>query len=147
MQKMVDDMAEYYGTTKTMARFLNGILQKGNTVGRGRKVVSYVDEKGGSPTTEASLLLRKKIEAQMAEMVGLDPTFNEMTVALMQKRKVTVAKLADDTGLSEDTIKNFRNRTNIIFPIQEIVAVCIFLRSSAAGISRPVRRSFSIHWR
>ena len=35
--------------------------------------------------------------------------------------------LADDTGLSEDTIKNFRNRSNIIFPIQEIVAVCIAL--------------------
>ena len=26
---------------------------------------------------------------------------------------------------SEDTIKNLRNRPNIIFPIQEIVAVCI----------------------
>lgn len=48
-----------------------------------------------------------------------------MTVELMQRRNVTVGMLADETGLSEDTIKNLRNRPNIIFPIQEIVAVCI----------------------
>lgn len=107
--------------------FINGVLQKGSSIGRGRKVVSYVDEKGGSPTTEAGLLLRRKIELQMTEMASLNPTFNEMTVILMEKRRITVAKLADDTGLSEDTIKNLRNRENIIFPIQEIVAVCIAL--------------------
>ena len=56
-------------------RFINGVLQKGSTVGRGRRSIKYVNEKGGSPATQAGLLLR--------------------------------------------------NRPNIIFPIQEIVAVCI----------------------
>ena len=108
-------------------RFINGALQKGSTVGRGRRNIRYVNEKGGSPATEAGLLLRKQIEAQMQEAARYQKSFNDMTVELMQSRKVTVGMLADDTGLSEDTIKNFRNRSNIIFPIQEIVAVCIAL--------------------
>lgn len=108
-------------------RFINGALQKGSTVGRGRRNIRYVNEKGGSPAAEAGLLLRKQIEAQMQEAARYQKSFNDMTVELMQSRKVTVGMLADDTGLSEDTIKNFRNRSNIIFPIQEIVAVCIAL--------------------
>ena len=48
-----------------------------------------------------------------------------MTVELMERNGFTVGRFADETGLSEDTIKNLRNRPNIIFPIQEIVAVCI----------------------
>ena len=49
--------------------------------------------------------------------------------------------LADDTGLSEDTIKNFRNRSNIIFPIQEIVAVCIALHLPPAVSMEYIRIS------
>ena len=110
-----------------LRRFINGALQKGSTVRRGRRNIRYVNEKGGSPATEAGLLLRKQIEAQMQEAARYQKSFNDMTVELMQRRNVTVGMLADDTGLSEDTIKNFRNRSNIIFLIQEIVAVCIAL--------------------
>ena len=106
-------------------RFINGALQKGSTVGRGRRSIKYVNEKGGSPATQAGLLLRKQIEAQMQEAARFQKSFNDMTVELMERNGFTVGRLADETGLSEDTIKNLRNRPNIIFPIQEIVAVCI----------------------
>lgn len=129
-----------------LRRFINGALQKGSTVGRGRRNIRYVNEKGGSPATEAGLLLRKQIEAQMQEAARYQKSFNDMTVELMQRRNVTVGMLADDTRLSEDTIKNFRNRLNIIFPIQEIVAVCIaciFRQQSVwntSGSARPSSR-------
>lgn len=116
-------MAGWHGSV--FRRFINGALQKGSTVGRGRRSIKYVNEKGGSPATQAVLLLRKQIEAQMQEAARFQKSFNDMTVELMECNGFTVGRLADETGLSEDTIKNLRNRPNIIFPIQEIVAVCI----------------------
>lgn len=123
------------------SRFVNGVLQKGSSVGRGRRKIRYVNEKGGSPATEAGLLLRKQIEAQMLEAAKYQKTFNDMTIELMESHSVTVGKLADETGLSEDTIKNLRNRPNIIFPIQEIVAVCIALHLPPAVSMEYIRIS------
>ena len=57
-------------------------------------------------------------------------SFNDMTVHLMQIRKVSVGKLAELTGLSDETIKNLRNKSGIAFPIREVVAVCIALKLS-----------------
>ena len=130
--------AEY---TNVFRRFINGVLQKGSTVGRGRRTIRYVNEKGGSPATEAGLMLRKQIEAQMQEAAKFQKTFNDMTVELMESRGITVGRLADETGLSEDTIKNLRNRPNIIFPIQEIVAVCIALHLPPAVSMEYIRIS------
>lgn len=124
-----------------VSRFVNGVLQKGSGVGRGRRKVRYVNEKGGSPATEAGLLLRRQIEAQMREASKYQRSFNDMTVELMESHGMTVGKLADATGLSEDTIKNLRNRPNIIFPIQEIVAVCIALHLPPAVSMEYIRIS------
>ncbi len=44
--------AEY---TNVFRRFINGALQKGSIVGHGRRTIRYVNEKGGSPATEAGL--------------------------------------------------------------------------------------------
>ena len=54
-------------------------------------------------------------------------SFNEMTVDLMKQKKMTIQKLADETGLTEETIKNLRNDPQRVFQINEIVAFCIGL--------------------
>ena len=109
-------------------RLINGILQKGT--GRGRKQIHYVGVNGESPVTPEGLKLRRDLERQMAEKAVVEKNFNEMTVSLMEKKHISVGKLAELTGLSDDTIKNMRNKANIMFPIQEVVAVCIALNLS-----------------
>ena len=114
--------AEYGGAVR---RFVNGVLQKGG--GRGRRIIKYVNETGGSPATEAGILLKKKIEEQMRDTAKFQKSFNDMTVEFMKDRRVTIEKLAEDTGLSENTIKNLRNDPDTYFSIQVVVAVCIAL--------------------
>lgn len=109
-------------------RLINGILQKGT--GRGRKQIHYVGVNGESPVTPEGLKLRRDLERQMAEKAVVEKNFNEMTVSLMEKKHISVGKLAELTGLSDDTIKNMRNKANIMFPIQEVVAVCIAMHLS-----------------
>ena len=50
-----------------------------------------------------------------------------MTVELMDRRKISINPLAESTGLSRETIKNMRNDSTRLFPIQEVVAVAIAL--------------------
>lgn len=109
-------------------RLINGILQKGT--GRGRKQIRYVGLNGESPVTPEGLKLRRDLERQMAEKAVVEKSFNEMTVSLMDKKHISVGKLAELTGLSDDTIKNMRNKADIMFPIREVVAVCIALNLS-----------------
>ena len=108
-------------------RFVNGVLLKTTGQGKGRKQVKYVGANGEAVTTEAGLQLRKMMEMQMREEAKFEKNFNDYTVELMDTRKVTVGALAEATGLSDHTIKNMRNKSDIMFPIQEIVAVCIAL--------------------
>ena len=110
----------------TIVRLVNGILRK-DTSGRGKKRIQYVGVNGESPVTKEGMGLRRQIEKQRALKNALEMSFNDMTVKLMEKRKVTVSELAERTGLSDHTIKNMRNVSDIMFPIQEIVAVCIAL--------------------
>ena len=108
-------------------RFVNGVLLKTTGQGKGRKQVKYVGANGEAVTTEAGLQLRKQMEMQMREEAKFEKSFNDYTVELMDVRNVTVGALAEATGLSDHTIKNMRNKADIMFPIQEIVAVCIAL--------------------
>ena len=64
-----------------------------------------------------------------------------MTVELMERNGLTAGRLAYETGLSEDTIKNLRNRPNIIFPIQKIVAVCTAMHLPLAVSMEYIRTS------
>lgn len=112
----------------TYTRIINGVLQKGS--GRGRQDVKYSGKNGESPLTEEGKRLRMMIERQMAESGMLQMSFNQMTVELMKQKKMTIQKLADETGLSEETIKNMRNDPARIFQIKEIVAVCIAMHLS-----------------
>ena len=114
-----------YEYDNALTRVFNGVLRKG--VGRGRKDIKYVGRNGESPLTAEGLALRKQIEKQRAETGMLLMNFNQMTVHLMKQKKVTIQKLADETGLSEETIKNLRNDSTRVFQISEIVAFCIGL--------------------
>ena len=113
--------------TNIIERFVNGVLLKTPGQGRGRKQIKYVGANGESVTTDAGLQLRKQMEMQMREEAKFEKNFNDLTVELMDVRKITVGALAEATGLSDHTIKNMRNKPEIMFPIQEIVAVCIAL--------------------
>lgn len=108
-------------------RFVNGVLLKTAGQGKGRKQIRYVGANGEAVTTDAGLQLRKQMEMQMREEAKFEKSFNDYTVELMDVRKVTVGALAEASGLSDHTIKNMRNKADIMFPIQEIVAVCIAL--------------------
>ena len=108
-----------------VVRLVNGVLQKDVSWGKGRKKIRYVGVNGESPVTEEGRELRRQIERQMADKAVIDMNFNDMTVKLMEKRRLSVNKLAELTGLSDDTIKKMRNRLDIQFPIREVVAVCI----------------------
>lgn len=122
-------------------RFVNGVLLKTTGQGKGRKQVKYVGANGEAVTTEAGLQLRKQMEMQMREEAKFDMNFNDFTVDLMDKRNVTVGALAEATGLSDHTIKNMRNKADIMFPIQEVVAVCIALHLPPEVSRRYIRVS------
>ena len=55
-------------------------------------------------------------------------SFNDMMVRLMDARGVSIRWLAEETGLSEETIKNMRNDAERQFSIGSIIAVCIGLQ-------------------
>ena len=109
----------------TFVRLVNGVLQKG--IGRGRKQIQYVGISGESPVTEEGLRLRKQIEQEIREAAAYEMNFNDMTVELMEKRGITVGKLAELTGLSEEIIKRMRNKSDIEYSIRYVTAVCIAL--------------------
>ena len=109
----------------TIIRVFNGILRKNQ--GRGNQDFKYVKKDGTSAVTEEGKKLMDMIRKQKADQALVEKSYNQMTVELMDARKVTIVPLAEATGLSRDTIKNMRNDPVRLFPIQEIVAVAIAL--------------------
>lgn len=107
----------------SLARMVNGIIQKGT--GKGRQEIRYQRQDGGSPITEEGKQTLALIRQQKADYAAFEKSFNEMTTELMDKRKMTIGALAEATGLSRETVKNLRNDRTRLFPIQEIVAVAI----------------------
>jgi len=54
-------------------------------------------------------------------------SFGMLLGRYMENKKVTKGMLAEATGLSEDTIKNMRNKNDILFDIKSVLAVVIAL--------------------
>ncbi len=108
-----------------ITRVLNGIIRR--TPGKGVQEKRYKKKDGSSAVTEEGRKLRAQILKAQANGPFAEKSFNQMTVELMEWRKMSILPLAEATGLSRDTIKNMRNDPNRVFPIQEIVAVTIAL--------------------
>ena len=112
----------------SVVQLINGIIQKG--IGKGRQDIRYQKKDGASPVTDEGRKTLAMIRQQKADKAVIEKSFNQMTVELMDRRKINILPLAEATGLSRDTIKNMRNDPNRLFPIQEIVAVAIALHLS-----------------
>jgi len=109
----------------TIIRVFNGIMRKNG--GKARQDFHYIKKDGSSPVTEEGRKRLAAIRKQKADQALIEKTFNQMTVDLMDGRKINIVPLAEATGLSRDTIKNMRNDPRRLFPIQEVVAVAIAL--------------------
>ena len=101
----------------------NGFLKKSRSLSS--KSLKYVGFNGESVITEEGLRLRKMIEKEMVESSLMRSSFNQTTVNLMKANNMTISKLAEETGLSVETIKNLRSNNKMVFSIETIVAVCI----------------------
>lgn len=110
-----------------LKRLINGVLQKGRG---GKKRVTYVSSDGGSPVTAEGQAFRKMIASEYRVASLLHMTFNDMMVKLMETKKITTGRLAEETGLSDETIRNMRNDPERQFSIGSIVAICIGLHLS-----------------
>lgn len=104
-----------------IAAISGGVLHKTAS----RKVIKYTNRNGGSLLTEEALALRKRIETEIAESNKFRSDFNQMTKDLMKKTGFSIDRLADETGLSVETIKKMRTSPNVRFNIETIAAVCI----------------------
>ena len=108
-----------------VSRIINGVVRK--DVGRGKKSIQYVDRSGKSTVTEEGIALREKMEKELLDVGVIRMSFNQMVKELMNSKKTTIQKLAGETGLSDETIKNLRNDTDRVFDIKVIAAFCIGL--------------------
>ena len=108
-------------------RFINGVLQRDISNGRGRKTIHYVNKDGSSPVTADGLEMRKKIREEMNQAHQFVKPFGELLIQYMDQRKISVIDLAIEAGLSEETIKKMRNSNHVSFSIQTVVAVAIAL--------------------
>lgn len=112
---------------KSAATFVGGFLCKSIN---SKKIVKYTNINGDSLVTAEGLAKRKEIERQIAETELFEKSFNQMTKELMKSRGFTIERLAEETGLSEETIKNMRSDSSIRFSIEAVVAVCIAMHLS-----------------
>jgi len=110
-------------------RVVNGILQKGKSAGGISKQFrgKYVNQDGTSAATEEGLAAKKRILAMRADEQKYRESFGMLLGRYMENKKVTKGMLAEATGLSEDTIKNMRNKNDILFDIKSVLAVVIAL--------------------
>ena len=108
----------------TLKRLVSGVLQKA----RGdKKKVRYVSFDGGSAVTAEGRKFRDRITAEYREIAAMQPSFQEMLTALIERRKFTKTRLAEETGLSEDTIRRMKNEPDRVQDIRAVLAVCIAL--------------------
>jgi len=120
-------------------RVFNGILRKNPS--RGNEDFKYVKKDGSSAVTEEGKQLLAMIRQEKKDQAIVDKSFNQMTVELMEARKINIVPLAEATGLSRDTIKNMRNDPVRLFPIQEVVAVAIALHLPPDVSKEYIRRA------
>lgn len=104
-----------------------GVLRK---TASSRKVVRFTDRNGESLVTEEGLARRKMIEKELLETQTYQKSFNQMTKELMKSNGFTIERLADETGLSVETVKNMRTEPGIRFNIEAVVSVCIAMHLS-----------------
>lgn len=76
-----------------------------------------IDEAELAAVAEAA---RRSYESKKMYMTN----FNDMTVALMESRSLTLTALSDLTGLSRETIKRMRGKADQVFEIRSILALC-----------------------
>lgn len=107
-----------------VTRFVNGILRKGEAP---KKKIVYTDRNGGTLVTAEGIAKRRELANQLEERRLIQKSFNEMTVELMKSRGFTIDRLAEETGLSVETIKNMRNDPTNVCRIEAVTAVCIAL--------------------
>ncbi len=108
--------------------FIGGVLHKGDAI---QKQSHFDSKSDGILTTPEGLALRKKLEQQREEMRMLNYDFNSMTKTLIKQRKFTVAKLAEETGLSIDTINDMKSNSEKAFKLESVIAVCIAMHLPA----------------
>ena len=111
-----------------LSSFVGGVLHKG---GVSRKVITYTNKNGGSVVTTEGLKKRREIEKYLAEARLIQKDFNQMTKELMKSKGFTIERLAEQTGLSVETIKNMRNDPETRFTIEAVTAVCIAMHLSS----------------
>ena len=107
---------------KVLRRLLNGVLQKGRGA---NKIVKYVARDGGSAVTAEGQKFREMIVREYQETAAVQPTFQEMLNKLMEMRKFSKGRLAEETGLSVDTIQRMKNEPERTQNIRSVVAICI----------------------
>ena len=110
---------------KSVFHALNGILRKG--IGKGRHEIRYRKKDGTSVVTEAGRQRMAMIRQHWADKAAIELDFNQMLVDLMERRGMTIGQLAEETGLSRETIKRMRNDRERVFQVQDVVAVSIAL--------------------
>jgi transcriptional regulator with XRE-family HTH domain len=95
-----------------------------------KKVITYTTQNGGSPITAEGMEVLKEIEREMEERKLMEKSFNQMTKELMKLKGFTKERLAEETGLSVETITKMRCNPNMYFSIQTVAAVCIAMHLS-----------------
>lgn len=118
---------------------LNGIIRRAPAKKSQEK--RYKKKDGSSPVTDEGRKLRTQILKAEANDPFAKKTFNQLTIDLMEWRKMNILPLAEATGLSRDTIKNMRNDPDRVFPIQEIVAVAIALHLAPEQSQEYIRQA------
>ena len=103
--------------------------------------MKYTDRYGEPIMTKEGAQMRKEIEKQLSEMRMLDGGFDQMTRDLMKLKGFTIERLAEETGLSEETVKRMRNDPTVRFSIETVTAVCIAMHLSAETSRRYIDKS------
>ncbi len=106
-----------------------------------KKVVTFTGKNGESLVTAEGLEVNRTIDQEIEEEANVEKNFNQLTVDLMTMKHITIGRLADSTGLSEETIKNMRNDPDKKIGIEAVVAVSIAMGLSYDDALKYIERS------
>jgi DNA-binding Xre family transcriptional regulator len=106
-----------------------------------KKIVTFTGRNGESLVTAEGREINRRIDQEIEEEAIVEKSFNQITVDLMALKHITVDRLAESTGLSEDTIKNMRNNPDKKISIEAIVAVSIAMGLSYDDALKYIERS------